>query len=327
LTITLAVLDVFGPNLSTVEGRDWQRHRKATSPPFGEPNMPLVWTSCISQAHEMLSYWASLPSNFQTGKDVRRFSLHVLTATGFGKPYHFDRFVDEALPKDGSLSYKDSLSLILENCILIMLLGPKLLTGKLQRFLPKQWRLVGKATNTFKTHIASSIKEEKALVAAGKSNSGNFINAMVRASEEEAKSSTTGAQKGLSETEIFGNIFVFNFAGHDSIAITLTYVITHLAANPEVQDWIAEEINHVFRHKGYTSYKDAFSRLKRCTAVVVSLLLYLFPSHMKVFGGRYVGLPGAVYFFFMSIGTPLASSGCMSILLSLLERGEPGVRV
>jgi hypothetical protein len=235
--------------------------------------MPLVWTSCISQAHEMLSYWASLTSNLQTGKDVRRFSLHVLTATGFGKPYHFDRSIDEALPKDGSLSYKDSLSLILENCILIMLLGPKLLTGKLQRFLPKQWRLVGKATNTFKTHIASSIKEEKALIAAGKSNSGNFINAMVRASEEEAKSSTTGAQKGLSETEIFGNIFVFNFAGHDSIAITLTYVITHLAANPEVQDWVAEEINYVFGDKGYTSYKDAFPRLKRCTAVVVSLLL------------------------------------------------------
>lgn len=77
---------------------------------------------------------------------------------------------------------------------------------------------------------------------------------MVRASEEAAAAATEEdhakieghrSNLGLTESEIFSNIFVFNFAGHDSIAITLTYMITHLAANPQVQGWIAEEIQYV----------------------------------------------------------------------------------
>ncbi|CAG8953811.1 hypothetical protein HYFRA_00006703 [Hymenoscyphus fraxineus] len=145
----------------------------------------------------------------------------------------------------------------------------------MQRFMPKHWRLVGQATSTFKTHIAETIKEEKALMAEGKENRGNFISAMVRASEEASRvvdDNTGGHFHGLREDEIFGNIFVFNFAGHDSIAITLTYVITHLAAHPEIQDWLAAEIRYVRKELGATSYRDAFPRLKRCTAVIYETL-------------------------------------------------------
>lgn len=244
--------------------------------------MSLVWSECIRQAREMLDYWKEYPDIRRTRRDVRRFSLHVLSATGFGKSYSFDRATEEA-PPGGSLTYKDSLSIILENAILIMVLGPKLLTGSLQRYLPKHWSLVGQATSTFKSHIAENIQEEKRLIAEGKANTGNFIGAMVRASEEataagrdedDGKTEGRRSNLGLTESEIFGNIFVFNFAGHDSIAITLTYMITHLAAHPEVQDWIAEEIQHVCKDQegGATvPYREAFPQLKRCIAVVVSL--------------------------------------------------------
>lgn len=241
--------------------------------------MGLVWTECIRQAQEMRDYWQGIPDIRHTGKDVRRFSLHVLSATGFGKSYAFDRTAEER-PLGGKLSYKDSLHLILENATLVMLLGPKLLTGILQPYLPKHWSLVGQATSTFKSHIAETIREEKRLIAEGKANPGNFIGAMVRASEEAAeedqgKAAGRRSNLGLTESEIFGNIFVFNFAGHDSIAISLTYMITHLAAHPEVQDWIAEEIQHVCKDQEegvIVPYRDAFPRLKRCTAVVVSFL-------------------------------------------------------
>lgn len=111
--------------------------------------------------------------------------VHDPSATGFGKSYSFDRAADE-IPEGSSLTYKESLSLILENAILIMLLGPKLLTSSLQHYLPKHWSLVGQATSTFKSHIAEIIKEEKCLIDEGKANTGNFIGAMVRASEEAA---------------------------------------------------------------------------------------------------------------------------------------------
>jgi hypothetical protein len=69
--------------------------------------MGLVWTECIRQAKEMLDYWKGSPDIRQTSKDVRRFSLHVLSSTGFGKSYSFDRSTDEALRDRGSLTYKD----------------------------------------------------------------------------------------------------------------------------------------------------------------------------------------------------------------------------
>lgn len=230
----------------------------------------------------MLEYWRNLPDVRYTIKDVRRFSLHVLSATGFGKSHSFDRAAEKS-PEAGSLSYKEFFSLILENAILIMLLGPNLLTESLRRYLPKHWSVVGQATSTFKSHIANIIAEEKRLIAEGKANTGNFIGAMVRASEDGAAAAARekmgqpegrGSNLGLTESEIFGNIFVFNFAGHDSIAITLTYMITHLAAYPEVQQWIAEEIEHVCKNPEdgtLVPYGEAYPRLKRCLAVVVSL--------------------------------------------------------
>ena len=261
-----------------VEGKDWQRHRKATGPPFGEPHMDNVWNVCRSQGKEMLEYWTRRSDIRRTLKDVKRFSLHVLSATGFGKSYPFDPAEEEpACP--GSLTYKDSLDLLLDNAILVMLLGPKALTSAIRFIFPKHWQLVGQAASTFKAHIASIIKEEKTMIEEGKENSGNFIGAMVRASEEGDVTAASGKEGrrtnlGLTESEIYGNIFVFNFAGHDSIAITLTYMITHLAAHPHVQDWVAEEIEHVYgdQEKGtQVSYRDAFPKLKRCTAIAVSL--------------------------------------------------------
>jgi cytochrome P450 len=175
---------------------------------------------------------------------VRRYSLHVLSATGFGKSEPYDPAVEDQDSADG-LSYKDALNLILENAVIIFALGPKLLTSPIRHILPTRWKLVGEATRYFRLHISNIIAEEKQNTDKHGGRNGNFINAMVRASEEERKINEGDSRdirhspNSLSTAEIHGNIFVYNFAGHDSTAITLTYALTHLAANPGVQDWIS----------------------------------------------------------------------------------------
>ena len=77
----------------------------------------------------------------------------------------------------------------------------------------------------------------------------------------------------LSVDEILGNVFVFNFAGHDTTATSLAYSVLLLVAHPEVQEWIGEELDfYLETDKSQTwRYEIVFPRLKRCLAVLVRL--------------------------------------------------------
>jgi cytochrome P450 len=71
---------------------------------------------------------------------------------------------------------------------------------------------------------------------------------LVRACEEGTNNAPdepmTNKTIKLSEKEILSNLFPYDFAGNDTTAVTLTNLLVHLAANPETQEWIAEELNY-----------------------------------------------------------------------------------
>lgn len=79
-------------------------------------------------------------------------------------------------------------------------------------------------------------------------------------------------QEGLIEEEVYGNVFVFSFAGPDVTAKSLTIGICLLAARPDIQDCIVEEINAVLDgvQSKDSSCDAVFSRLPRCLVVIVS---------------------------------------------------------
>ncbi|PQE02867.1 cytochrome P450 protein [Rutstroemia sp. NJR-2017a BBW] len=262
-TEMLEMLNVFGPNLGTTEGQQWQRHRKITAVCFNEHNNELVWSESIRQASGMLEYWTSKDSINTVADDTRTFSLHVMSGAGFGKSYPFQGSEEESTTQ-GSLSYKTSLKLILDNCIPLVALGPKNLE-KYYQWLPKSWKELHHATVTFKKYMTDVYEEEKQAVAEGKPRGNNLMTYLVRASQTEK-----GSQGGLTEQEIYGNIFVFNFAGHDTTANSLAFCIVFIATRPDVQEWISEEINSVLGEQDakISSYVDTFPRLKRCLAVV-----------------------------------------------------------
>lgn len=71
--------------------------------------------------------------------------------------------------------------------------------------------------------------------------------------DEDAASTSVkehASSKGLSMEEIFGIIFVINFAGHDTTANTLAFSMLLLAAHSEVRAWIAEELRGVVLGEG-----------------------------------------------------------------------------
>lgn len=113
-------------------------------------------------------------------------------------------------------------------------------------------------------------EEEKRLLAEGKRPDRNFMTKLVRASQGQTGESHP---EGLTESEIYGNMFSFNFAGHDTTAHTFIFALYFLAANPDVQDWVSKEIRFVMgsRSSDEWLYSDS-PRLKRCLAVMYETL-------------------------------------------------------
>ncbi|KAI0200589.1 cytochrome P450 [Astrocystis sublimbata] len=257
------ILNGFGPNISTAEGQSWKRQRKIATRCFNEQNNEVVWAESITLASDMLRYWTSKPTITTAADDLRTLSLHVLSRAGFGKSFPFVGHEDRQSSISPSSNYKESLQTILENCVLILALGTDFLAI---RWLPRQLRLVHEAWIYFREYMTTMHEEEKRAFAEGKTtDNNNLMTLLVRASQDEEKTS-----EGLTESEIYGNMFAFNFAGHDTTANTFTFAIYFLAAHPGVQSWISEEVRTVCgdRELDEWDYRTDFPRLKRCLSVL-----------------------------------------------------------
>ncbi|KAK7748118.1 hypothetical protein SLS53_001371 [Cytospora paraplurivora] len=263
------ILDVFGKNLGTVEGKQWQSQRKMIATCFNEQNYEIVWSESLSLAADMLQYWTKKQSITSSADDLRTLSLHVLTGAGFGKHFKFEGH-DERGDTSVSGNYKNALQMILENCILIMGIGPRALAVA-RPWLPKSWKLgvLAETCAEFQRFMTELYEEEKAKQAFSTARSvKTLMSSLVRASQAEAKSGT-----GLTESEIYGNMFMLNFAGHDTTAHTFTFAIHFLAAHPDVQAWVSEEVRQVHSDLQHEwNYAANFPRLVRCLAVMLECL-------------------------------------------------------
>ncbi|KAI0968746.1 cytochrome P450 [Xylaria arbuscula] len=277
------LLNVFGPNLATVEGHQWKKQRKITASCFNELTNEVVWSETLSLAADMIRSWSRKRSMQATADDVRTLSLHVLSKAGFGKSYKFQAQDDRTNAINPTESYKQSLKMVLDNCVLIMSLGTKFLA---KPWLPHRLRRVHEARVAFHKHMARVYEKEKRAFADGSVSDRNLLSSLIRASNEEARLCDESEDvedvshlAGLTETEIYGKMFVFNFAGHDTTAHTLMFAIAFLAANPLVQHWLSEELQAVFgdRELSEWSYHSDLPKLKRCHAVLLETVRFYTP--------------------------------------------------
>lgn len=196
-------------------------------------------------------------------KDTRTLALNVLAYAAFGNESDFDDNQDSGSQKNkpqDSLSYRDALAIILHNALLLLLLGQK--TVRQLSWIPKLG-LLSKANDRFQQYMTDMWEERSAADHDGKAR-GNLISSLVRASSEDKLESTE---------EVIGNIFVVNFAGHDTTAHSFAFTFMLLAGNIDVQKWIAEEIRYFLNgHKDSEDGHNLFPKMKRTLAVLVSSL-------------------------------------------------------
>jgi cytochrome P450 len=267
--IMYSAIEFYGKNVDTVNGDAWQRHRRLTTPPFNERNSGLVWEESLKQADGMIKHWnvEETVTGMDTSRDTLKLALHVLTSAGFGKTYDFDVGTTK-VPEGHKLSYRDALAGILKNMLLAIIMarvnGPMWL-------LPKSWQNMKLFQTEFKQYMVEMADEQREAMKknAKDMQSDNLMGALIRANEV---SRAEGKERyALTDDEIYGNLFIWNLAGHDTTATTLAYAFTLLSAHEGVQEWIGEEIYNVFGSAppDEWDYDAAFPQLKRCLATMV----------------------------------------------------------
>lgn len=106
----------------------------------------------------MLRYWTSKASIKSSADDLRTLSLHVLSRAGFGKSFPFEGHDERQSNISPSSNYKESLQIILENCVLILAFGTKFIANP---WLPRKFRIVHEAWVSFRAYMTSLYEEEK----------------------------------------------------------------------------------------------------------------------------------------------------------------------
>jgi cytochrome P450 len=131
--------------------------------------------------------------------------------------------------------------------------------------------------------LVEMVDKERTAHARGDDAGANLMSSLVHASEEAGRSEGKDGPSngGLTDDEIYGNLFVYNIAGHETTANILAYAVALLACYPQWQEWLGEEIDRVLgphkdTNKAEQHYK-AFPQLKRCLALMVSL--FAIPTH------------------------------------------------
>ena len=260
------LLDVFGPNVVTAGNDTWARYRRLTTPPFKEAQSSFVWREALAQSASMIRVWMSKKQDGieDCPSDIMTLTLHVLISVGLGKTYDFDGGTRD-LGKKHSLSYREALQLILENLVVVFLTKSIPIPSII---LPASVRKVQGSVREFNDYMSEMMAEQRsALHEPNAVSKDNLMSVLLKAAE-----SRDGNERNvLSDEEIFGNLFIYNFVGHDTTANTFLYCLYLLSVEPEIQEWIREEIHSVFNEGNVKDweYQEAFPKLKRCLALMV----------------------------------------------------------
>lgn len=300
----LHLVDIYGPNISSVTGAEWRRHRRVTASPFNERNNRRVWDEALRQAAQAGRCWSGKAAKGfnTTAADTVAVSLNILATAALGESWDF-RPADEAENEKqrgaqgngggdalaSSSSYRESLHVLLSS-IRTLVVTPKWVyslpawcipSGYLARFVETH--------RVFGRHMEEMVRQRKADIASGdmRTDDSTFLSALVLKSEEVRREEESGKGAGgggvkasLSNDELYGNLFTYNLAGHETTANSLSFAIYLLAAFPEWQEWVREEVDAVYTvsedGQVNTAYEDVFPNLKRCRAFLVGPCLFYF---------------------------------------------------
>jgi cytochrome P450 len=266
------IAGIFGPNLLTSHGEQWQRQRRLIAPNFNENISDLVWTEARAQTSEMLDFFLE-GQHGETDEIVsglRQIAIHIIGVAGYGvhESWKAARIKSGERTKADMMNYVEALSSLIDHLIPATMLPSWLLSLPL---MPQSVRNIGTSKQRFRVLTKQILEDERQQAETQPKERRNLMSTLVALSD-----SAKAHSNSLTEEQISGNLFLFTVAGYETTATSLAYGITLLAAEPKWQDWLYEEISqHQQEQTNLTDdsdYHSTFPHLTRNLAFMFETL-------------------------------------------------------
>lgn len=263
------MLEPYGPNVVTTEGKEYNFHIRITAPPFndGSEANDLVWKEATRQTRQLMDSWSKEGSTRDLSLDIGRLTLGVISYTGFGQRLDFAADLSDsknANPPGYKLSLLHALHTVVKYMVTILII-PKWF----MRMTPMAY--IALAHTELEKYMramiqSETIKLEKDAEYQSSDAKGNLLTSLLRASAKEGAALGQGRKHAFTEDEVLGNLFLYLIAGYETTANAITYGLITLALRQDLQDKVMAEIDGVYEEAhsaGRTSltYAEDFEKL------------------------------------------------------------------
>ena len=214
---------MFGDGLLAAPAATWKVHRKIMAPSFGIRTVESYAPVIVDSTREFAELWASLPagSEFDIAEQMRALTLKIICRTMFSSDAE-----ELAALADEALEYAQS-ALVFGVLDVLPVIG--------------KWRIERK-TNGIRATFAGMDAAIYRLIAAREKIRDeapkDFLTRLVAAKDPE-----NGA--GLNATEVRDEVITIFMAGHETTAVTMTWVWYLLSQHPEVEAKLHAELDTV----------------------------------------------------------------------------------
>ncbi|KAI5250672.1 hypothetical protein E4T42_04852 [Aureobasidium subglaciale] len=247
------LLEPYGPNVATTEGKNYQFHVRITAPPFGDLSgvNSLVWRETLKQTQVLCEAWSKESSRSLSG-DLNALTLSVISLAGFGKQINWTASDEEHqdIPEGYIMSFLKAISDTTGFMVAILLFP-----GWLLRMTPL--KKANDAHMELDKYLRQMIRNERGRIAAGATSDtravatrGNLLTSLLEASHSESKSSKNSSawaqKRAFTEDEVMGNLFIYLLAGYETTANSIYYGLALLAVRPDIQNETIAEIDRIY---------------------------------------------------------------------------------
>ncbi|KAL8673277.1 MAG: hypothetical protein Q9168_002315, partial [Polycauliona sp. 1 TL-2023] len=280
-----SVVEHFGPNVVTTEGSTWRDHRRVSNASFNERSNAVVWKESIRQAAEMVKAWGRKVGNSKevmwiedVYPDAATTSLHIISRSGFGVKLHwpgedqveeeaadgYEKFSSHEAMGEHTMTFKESLHTMLRDFIWLGVFSK----STLKKLPFKRTKVVWEGYNNLNTYLHELLDLKKAAVTGGLAEKDALDLMVPLITASESLPSDHNAPKlstAIGTPQILGNAFIFLFAGHETTANSITFLLILLALNLPVQRRLQQTLDHLLssfpRDPADWPYPSAFNKL------------------------------------------------------------------